>query len=77
MVMYFTNEAEVSFDDIFKNSKTKIPVQLKDYFNPDDKVLMISMDMKDLKNEKQNATMECIGLEEVQKSIKKSDYKFM
>jgi hypothetical protein len=77
MVMYFTNEAEVSFDDIFKNSKTKIPVQLKDYFNPDDKVLMISMDMKDLKNEKKSAKMECVGLEEVQKSIKKSDYKFM
>ena len=77
MLMYFTNEAEVSFDDIFKNGKTKIPVELKDYFNPDDKVLMISMDMKDLKNEKQSAKMECIGLEEVQKSIKKSDYKFM
>ena len=77
MVMYFTNEAEVSFDDLYKNSKTKIPVQLKDYFNPDDKVLMITMDMKNLKNEKQSATMECIGLEEVKKTISKSDYKFM
>ncbi|MGJ8591036.1 MAG: DUF4412 domain-containing protein [Aquaticitalea sp.] len=77
MVMYFTNETEVSFDDVFKNSKTKIPVQLKDYFNPDDKVLMISMDMKDLKNEKKSTKMECVGLEKVQKSIKKSDYKFM
>lgn len=77
MVMYFTNEAEISFDDIYKNSKTKIPVQLKDYFDADDKVLMISMDMTDLTRKKQNAKMECIGLEEVKKMISKSDYKFM
>ena len=77
MVMYFTNETEVSFDDIYKNKTTKIPVQLKDYFDPNDKVLMIYMDMKNLKNKKQSATMECIGLEQVKKSINKSDYKFM
>lgn len=77
MVMYFTNETEVSFDDIYKNKTTKIPAQLKDYFDPNDKVLMISMDMKNLKKKNENATMECIGLEEVQKSISKSDYKFM
>lgn len=77
MVMYFTNEAEVSFDDIYKNQQTRIPMELKDYFNPDDKILMISMDMKSLKNKKYDATMECIGLEEVQKSIKKANYKIM
>ena len=77
MVMYFTNETEVSFDDIYKNSQTKLPIQLKDYFQPDDKVLMISMDMKGLKNKKLDAKMECIGLEKVSKTINKSDYKFM
>lgn len=77
MTMYFITDAEISFDDIYKNSKTKIPNALKDYFNPDDKVLMIHMDMKNLKNKKESATMECIGLEEVKKSINKSDYKFM
>lgn len=77
MVMYFTKEAEISFDDIYKNSRTNIPVELKDYFKEDDKVLMISMDMKDLKNDKKNAKMECVGLEQVSKTIKKSDYKFM
>ncbi|RXJ43791.1 DUF4412 domain-containing protein [Gelidibacter gilvus] len=77
MEMYFITDAEVSFDDIYKNSKTKIPDALKDYFNPDDKVLMISMDIKNLKKPKQSATMECIGLEEVQKIVNKSDYKFM
>lgn len=77
MLMYFTNEAKVSFDDIFKNKAAKMPVQLKDYFNPDDKVLMIYMDMKNLKKKKECATMECVGLEEVSKTIRKSDYKFM
>ncbi|MBA6153163.1 DUF4412 domain-containing protein [Gelidibacter maritimus] len=77
MTMYFITDAEISFDDIYKNSKTKIPDALKDYFNPEDKVLMIHMDMKNLKKEKESATMECIGLEEIHKTINKSDYKFM
>jgi cellobiose-specific phosphotransferase system component IIB len=77
MVMYFTNQTKVSFDDIFKNKTTKIPTELKDYFDPNEKILMISMDMKDFKNKKSDAKMECIGLEEVKKMISKSDYKFM
>lgn len=77
MTMYFITDAEISFDDIYKNSKTKIPDVLKDYFNEDDKILMIHMDMKNLKKKKESATMECIGLEEIQKTINKSDYKFM
>ncbi|MGX1024211.1 DUF4412 domain-containing protein [Psychroflexus sp. MBR-150] len=77
MDMYFTNEAEVSFDDIYKNQQTKIPRQVNDYFDKDEKLLMIYMDMKGLKKKKENMTMECIGLEEVSKTIKKSDYKFM
>src|SRR5690606_35882490 len=75
MTMYFITDAEVSFDDIYKNNKTKIPHALKEYFNEDDKVLMIHMDMKNLKKKKESATMECIGLEEIQKSVNKSDYK--
>ena len=77
MIMYFTDKAEVSFDDVFKNSKTKIPVELKDYFNPDDKILMMSMDYTDLKNKKRNGKIECVGLEKATKTINKSDYKFM
>lgn len=79
MVMYFTNEAEVTFDDFFKNQnqQTKIPIQLKDYFKPGDKVLMISMDMKGLKDKKMDARIECVGLEKVSMTLKKSDYKFM
>jgi hypothetical protein len=77
MTMYLTDESEVSLVDVFKNGKTKIPVKFQDYFNPDDKVLMISMDAKSLKKEKYNMTMECVGFEKVSKTIKKSDYKFM
>lgn len=75
--MYFTKEAEVSFDDIYKNQQTKIPVQLKDYFKPNERVLMISMDIKSLKDKKYDAHIECVGLEKVSKTFKKSDYKFM
>lgn len=77
MTMYFITDAEISFDDIYKNSKTKIPDALKDYFSEDDKILMIHMDMKNLKNKKESATMECIGLEKRQTTVNKSDYKFM
>ena len=77
MEMYYTNETEVSFDDIFKSSKAKVPAKFKDYFKPGEKVLMITMDAKSLKNKKQDMKMECVGLEKVSKTIKKSDYKFM
>ena len=77
MVMYFTNEAEVSFDDIYSSNQANIPAQLKDYFKADEKVLMISMDMKGLKRKKMDAHIECVGLEKVSKTIRKSDYKFM
>ncbi len=77
MTMYFTNETEVSFNSIYKGSNAKIPTQFKDYFSEDEKVLMIFMDMQNLKKKKESATMECVGLEKVKKSVKKSDYKFM
>ena len=77
MEMYYTNETEVSFDDLFKNSKANVPVKFKDYFKPGEKALMITMDAKSLKNKKQDMKMECVGLEKVSKTIKKSDYKFM
>lgn len=77
MIMYLTNEVEVSFSDIYKKGKTNMPLDLKEYFEPEDKVLMISMDIKSLKKEKYDMKMECVGLEKEYKTIKKSDYKFM
>lgn len=77
MIMYFTNETEVGFNDMFKSSKAKIPAELKNYFNEKDKMLVIFMESKNLKNKKENVKMECVGLEKTQKTIKKADYKFM
>lgn len=77
MDMYFTNEAAISFDDVYKNPQAKIPAQLKNYFGKDEKVLMIYMEARGLKKKNESMTMECVGLEEVSKTITKSDYKFM
>ncbi len=77
ITMYFTNEAPVSFNDIYKNKQSNIPEGLKKYFKENEQSLMLEMKMIDKKKSKMNATMECIGLEEVLKMIKKSDYKTM
>lgn len=77
MTMYFTNEAPVSFNDIYKSDKAQIPEGMKKYFKDGENTLMLELTMIDKKKSKLNATMECIGLEEVQKIIDKSDYKSM
>ena len=75
--MYFTADAPVSFSDIYKKQNKNIPAGLKNYFGKDDYVLMLEMQMTDLKKDKMSATMECIGLEEVEKAIYKADYSTM
>ncbi|MDD3720984.1 MAG: DUF4412 domain-containing protein [Lutibacter sp.] len=77
ITMYFTTDAPVSFNDIYKNKKSNIPDGLKNYFKENEQSLMLEMKMIDKKKGKMNATMECVGLSEVQKSINKSDYKTM
>lgn len=77
ITMYFTTDAPVSFSDIYKNKQSNIPEGLKKYFKENERSLMLEMKMVDKKKNKMNATMECIGLEEVQKEIYKSDYKTM
>ena len=77
ITMYFTTEAPVSFNDIYKNKQSNIPEGLKKYFKENERSLMLEMKMIDKKKGKNNATMECIGLEEVQKQIDKSNYNFM
>lgn len=77
ITMYATTDAPVSFNDIYKNKKSNIPDGLKKYFKENEHSLMLEMKMIDKKKSKMNATMECIGLEEVLKTINKSDYKTM
>lgn len=75
ITMYFTNEAPVSFNDIYKNKQSNIPEGLKKHFKENEKTLMLEMTMKDKKKRKNDTTMECISLEKVKKKINKSDYK--
>ena len=78
MVFYFTNEAKVSFSDMFRSQqKQKTPNALKNYFKAGDKPLMMTMNMKDLKNKGKNTSMRCVSLEKNTHVFAKSDYKFM
>lgn len=78
MVFYYTNDAGVSFGDVFKSQQNqKMPNAFKDYFKPGDKPLMLFMTMKDLKNKGTTTTMKCIALEKKSYVFNKSDYKFM
>lgn len=77
ITIYATTDAPVSFNDIYKNKKSNIPEGLKKYFKDNEQSLMLEMEMIDKKKNKMNATMQCVGLEEVKKKINKSDYKIM
>jgi hypothetical protein len=78
MIFYVTNEAKVSFGDLFKNQKNqKMPDALSGYFKPDDKMLLMDMTMKDLKNKGKVTTMKCISLDKNSYVFNKADYKFM
>ncbi len=78
MVFYYTNEAKVSFSDMFRSQqKQKRPNALKNYFKPGDRPLMMTMNMKDLKDKGRNTTMRCVSLEKKSLAFVKSDYKFL
>ncbi|MCK0132580.1 DUF4412 domain-containing protein [Flavobacteriaceae bacterium F08102] len=74
IVMYFTSDAPVSFNDLYKKQHKNIPAGLENYFDKDDRVLMLEMQMTDLKKSKMSATMECVGLEKELKTIHKREY---
>ena len=78
MVFYYTNEAKVSFSELFRSQqKQKTPDVLKRYFKPGEKPLMMTMSMKDLKDRGKITTMKCVVLEKNSLVFAKSDYKFM
>ena len=78
MVFYYTNEAKVSFSDMFRSQqKQKTPNVLKRYFKTGDRPLMMTMSMKDLKDKGKITTMKCVVLEKNSREFLKSDYKFM
>lgn len=79
-IMYYTNEAEISFNDVFKGDPDRIPSALKSHFNENQNALMMYMDMKDKKNKgKKNTsgTMECTLLEPSNFDFNTSGYQIM
>jgi hypothetical protein len=77
ITFYFTNDAKVSFADMFKNQKkNSFPDAFKEFFKPTDRPLILEVDYKDLKKNK-SALMKCIALEKQSYTFNKSDYKFM
>ena len=72
---YVTDDAEVSFNDLYKTSSKDLPKGFENaewMKNRDG--LMMEMQMEDKKNPAKSATMTCIGIEKNPVSIKKSDY---
>lgn len=79
-IMYYTNEAPVSFKDVFKTDPDRIPVALRSHFKDNPNSLMMYMDMKDKKNKgKKNTsgTMECTSLEKSDFDLSTAGYKLM
>ena len=81
IIFYFTNEAPVSFGEMYKNQKGQknqsLPEGIANYFKPGEKALMMDMTMKELKNKGKVTTMKCISLDKSAYVFNKSDYKFM
>ncbi len=80
IIIYYTNDAEVSFNDVFKTDPERIPDAVKSQFEGAEGALMMYMEMIDKKNKgKKNTTgtMECTLLEPTNFSFNTSGYRFM
>lgn len=80
IIMYFTNEAPVSFNDVFKSDPDRIPPALRSHFKDNQNALMMYMDMKDKKNKgKKNTsgTMECTALETISYELNTAGYQVL
>lgn len=71
---YITSEPDISFMDIYKSDKAKLPSNFNPKWIEDGKGLMMQMIIEDKKNPKKNAVMTCVGLEKQSIIIRKSDY---
>ena len=78
--MYFTNEAPITFNDVFKTDTDRIPAAIKNQFSGNEKGTMMFMDMKDKLNKgkkDKSGTMECTLLEPADFNFDASEYKSM
>jgi hypothetical protein len=79
-IMYFTNEAPISFNDVFKMDTDRIPQAIKNQFKEGEKATMMYMEMKDKLNKgkkDKSGTMECTLLEPKSFTFNTNGYKFM
>jgi hypothetical protein len=72
---YITSEPDISFMDIYKSDKTKLPANFDPNWIEDGKGLTMQMILEDKKNAKNNLVMTCVTLEKQSVILRKSDYK--
>lgn len=78
MVFYYTNEAKISFGDLFKSQQDQgASSAFEGYLKPGENALMMSMEAKNLKDKSKSTSMKCVGLQKQAFTFKKADYKFM
>lgn len=71
---YLTNEADITFENIYKNDKTNLPSNFDSAWLEEGKGLMMQMIMEDKTNAKNNMNMICTGIEKNSISLLKADY---
>lgn len=71
---YVTDEAGVSFSDIFKANQKNAPKGFNPDWFKDGKALMMEMDMKDKNDPSKNVSMTCTQLEKTNFTLNKADY---
>lgn len=71
---YVTDEAEVSFSDIYKANEKNMPKGYNPEWFKDGNALMMEMLMEDKKDPSKNVTMTCTKLEKNSYTLNKSDY---
>ena len=74
---YVTDEAGVSFRDLYQENQKNIPKGLDADWIKDGTGLMMEMQMKDKENPSKNVSMTCTGIEKKPFSISTSDYQTM
>lgn len=74
--VYITDEAPVSFSNIWNNGKTKMPKGFNERWMEKyaKNGLMMEMEYTDKKKKKNNMTMQCVGLEKTDFILQASDY---
>lgn len=78
MVFYYTNEAKVSFSEMFKSQQNQgLSDVFASFFKSGEKPLMMSLEYKGLTDKSKNMTMQCVSLDKKSFTFNKSDYQFM